>query len=289
MELFRALAALAEPPTEEHGRLAELLGLPPAPDASTHADVFLMQLPPYASVYVGGEGMLGGEALDRVAGFWRALRQEPPDEPDHLSSLLGLAANLAGAEARESDVASARLLRNTRAALLWEHLLPWMPPFLQRVEEVGGPFYGSWATLLQAALRAEIGSLGALDVSPRHLAESEGLADPRQEGAEAFLASLLAPVRSGFILLRCDLSRLAQELELGLRTGDRSFVLKGLLSQSPDLVLSWLARRARLAANEHEIRLLGLGPIRAHWVGRANATADLLTSLAAEARAGVPA
>ena len=117
MELFRALAALADPPAEEHGRLAELLGLPPAPDASTHADVFLMQLPPDASVYVGGEGMLGGEALDRVAGFWRALRQEPPDEPDHLSSLLGLAANLAGAEARESDVASARLLRNTRAAL----------------------------------------------------------------------------------------------------------------------------------------------------------------------------
>ncbi len=289
MELLRALGALAEPPAEEHAKLAEVLGLPRAPEPATHADVFLMQLQPYASVYLGSEGMLGGEARDRVAGFWRALQQAPPDEPDHLSSLLGLAASLADAEAGESDEASARLLRNTRAALLWEHLLPWTPVFLRRVEELGGSFYGPWAALLHDALRSEIETLGVLGVAPRHLAEVADLADPRENGVEAFLTSLLAPVRSGLILLRLDLSRAADDLGLGLRTGERPFVLKGLLSQEPRQLLAWLASEARGRAVAHEVRLEGLGPIRDHWVGRANATADLLTSLAAQAGVGAPA
>ncbi len=289
MELLRALAALAEPPAEEHGKLADLLELSAPPGGETYADVFLMQLQPYASVYLGNEGMLGGEARDRVAGFWRALGQDAPDEPDHLSGLLGLAASLAEAEGLESDAAAARLLRNSRAALLWEHLLPWVPLFLRRVEEVGGPFYGPWATLLQDVLRSEVADLGALDVTPRHLVDAEGITDPRREGAEAFLASLLPPVRSGLILLRCDLARCADDLELGLRSGERAFVLKGLISQDPGGVLSWLGREARLRAVEQETRLEGLGPIREHWVGRANGTADLLAALAEEALVGMMA
>lgn len=289
MELLRALGALAEPPAEEHEMLAEVLGLPPAPAKTAYASIFLMQLYPYASVYLGNEGMLGGEARDRVAGFWRALQQEPPDEPDHVSSLLGLTANLAEAEAAESDPASARLLRSTRAALLWEHLLPWLPAFLQRIEEVGGAFYAAWATLLQEALRSELRDLGVLNVVPRHLTDAAGRADPRQDGAEAFLTFLLTPVRSGLIVLRSDVSRAGDELGLGLRTGERSFVLKALLAQDPQQVLSWLALEAGRQAATHVVRLDGLGPILEHWVGRSKGTADLLKSLAAEAEAVVPA
>ncbi len=265
-----------------------MLGLPGPPDGTAYADVFLMQLPPYASVYVGDEGMLGGEARARVAGFWSALGQEPPDEPDHLSSLLGLSAGLAEAEEREDDPSSALLLRRSRAALLWEHLLPWLPPFLTRVEELGGPFYGRWAALLQEALRSELREVGSLDVTPRHLAEAARMADPRLEGAEAFLAALLAPVRSGFIVVRRDLSRAAAHLGAGLRAGERTFAMKALLSETPDRFLDWLAEQARRRASEHSVRLEGLGPIRDHWVSRAHTAADLLASLAAEARARVP-
>ena len=114
------------------------------------------------------------------------------------------------------------------------------------------------------------------------------MADPRSEGAQAFLAALLAPVRSGFILLRRDLSRTAEDLEIGLRAGERPFVLKALLSQNPQGVLAWLGREARARAAEHEVRFEGLGPIREHWVGRAIDTADLLDALAAEADVGAP-
>jgi hypothetical protein len=77
LELLRALAALAEPPSEAQERVAPALGLA-APDAAAPTEVFTLQLPPYASVYLGGEGMLGGEARDRVAGFLRALGVTPP-------------------------------------------------------------------------------------------------------------------------------------------------------------------------------------------------------------------
>ena len=60
MELFRALAALAEAPGPEHVRLAELLGLPGRPDPVEFTELFVLQLYPYASVYLGPEGMLGG-------------------------------------------------------------------------------------------------------------------------------------------------------------------------------------------------------------------------------------
>ncbi|HAC46500.1 MAG TPA: hypothetical protein DCF65_10605, partial [Chloroflexi bacterium] len=86
-----------------------------------------LQLWPYASIYVGAEGKLGGEARDRVAGFWRALHLTPPAEPDHLAALLGLYATLADMEAAEQDPARRQLRRSSRQALLWEHLLSWLP------------------------------------------------------------------------------------------------------------------------------------------------------------------
>jgi hypothetical protein len=74
--------------------VADLLDLGPLPGEAEYTELFLFQLTPYASVYLGPEGMLGGEALDRIAGFWRALQQEPPVEPDHLAVMLGFYARL---------------------------------------------------------------------------------------------------------------------------------------------------------------------------------------------------
>src|SRR5262245_19090493 len=115
IETLRALAVLLEPPRPEHASIAAALELPAVPSADEHTAMLVFQAYPFASVYLGGEGMLGGEARHRVAGFWRALGGEPPAEPDHLSVLLaGLAAL--------SDQPS------VRGALFWEHVASWMPP-----------------------------------------------------------------------------------------------------------------------------------------------------------------
>src|SRR6266540_3791636 len=159
-ELLRALGVLCEPPEPTHARIAEALCLPGRIDAADHTELFGFQLVPYASVYLGAEGMLGGEAADRVAGFWRALRLTPPPEPDHLAALLGLYATIGEAERGERDRARQALWRQARRALLWEHLLTWAVTYARAVIGSAPPFHAAWAQLLERTLLAEAAGLG---------------------------------------------------------------------------------------------------------------------------------
>lgn len=285
VELLRGLAVLAEPPTRSHPRLVEVLELGEMPSPSDYSDVFLFQLYPYASVHLGAEGMMGGEARSRVTGFWQALGYDPPAEPDHLASLTGLYAALAEREAALSG-AEHRLTRRGRIALLHEHLAPWVLHFLDRVREMGPEAYGRWAELLGRALVDEIASIpaGAFDAEglPLHLRVAPPLLDPRREGAEAFLSGLLAPIRSGFILTRADLARIASDLDVGLRAGERRYVLEHLLAQDAVGVLRGLAVEARRQGARHERRVPLLGATARFHAERAATTAELLSQLAAE-------
>lgn len=281
MELLRALAVLAEPPGPASEAIASVLDLP-VPTAADHTGTFGLQLYPYASVHLGAEGMLGGEARARVAGFLRTLGATPPPEPDHLAVLLGAAVQLAEHEDAASDRDAAAAWRRSRAALLWEHLASWIAPFADRVVALGCA-YSPWAALLLDALEREAGQVGPATALPAHLREAPMLEDPRAEGAEAFLAQLLAPVRTGTVLTRTDLQRAAREVGVGIRIGERRFVLSGLLAQRPDEVLGWLADEAGRRAEAHLRHAHWTGPIAAFWHGRAHHTARLLRELSDDA------
>ena len=281
MEILRALATLCESPGPESVRLADLLELGEPPAETDWSDLFLFQLSPYASVYLGVDGRIGGEARDRIAGFWRALRLEPPRECDHLAVMLAFHAELGE---RETAAASdeAERWRHVRRAFLWEHLLSWLPPFLTRVEEVGSPFFRAWSRLVGETLAAEAESLPRPEQPPMHFRLAPALADPRDAGSRAFLESLLTPMASGMIFSRRDLERAGRELGLALRIGERRFLLETLLSQASGPVLGWLAAecdgwRARL----EEPRRDGL-PAGDHWRERAGASAELLAELSGE-------
>src|SRR5581483_10798351 len=96
-ELLRALGAMADSPVAARA-VAAPLGLDPVGD-DEHTEAFVLNCPPYAAVYLGPDGALGGEGADRAAGFWRALGLTPPAEPDHLTALLALYASLGEAAA----------------------------------------------------------------------------------------------------------------------------------------------------------------------------------------------
>jgi TorA maturation chaperone TorD len=117
-ELIRALATLAEPPTDRTPRLAHLLGMKGAPTPPSYTDLFLFQQTPYASAYLGDDGMIGGEPRDRVAGFWRALGLVAPPEPDHLATLLRLCGDVRTERRRTGSRRRDRLTR-ARHAFLW--------------------------------------------------------------------------------------------------------------------------------------------------------------------------
>ena len=279
-ELVRALGVLCEPPTPNHRVVAEALDLGVPPEAHVHSHVFLFQLYPYASIYLGEEGMLGGEARDRIAGFWRALRLKPPEEPDHLSVLLGLYATLLEAVSEEADSARRLLLHRAKATLLGEHLLSWMPPYLTHFDaEDAGDFYAGWADLLLKTLLTEAGKDGPTDAVPRHLGDVPALPDPRTDGAAPFLSGLLAPARSGLVLTRSDLARASRELGLGLRVGERAYTLRALLAQESRSVLSWLAVEAGGRAARYRERAAPLAGITEFWAERARTTGRVLEEL----------
>jgi TorA maturation chaperone TorD len=280
MELFRALAVLAEPPTAQAARVAEALELGPMPGAAEYTELFVFQLYPYASVYLGPEGMMGGEARARIGGFWRALGETPPVEPDHLALMLALYARLAEMEEGESDAVRRRSLRAARKAFLWEHLLSWLPVYLDKLSDVATPFYRGWGELLAEGLIEEARAVGRQSRLPLHLREACGLADPRREAEVAeFLPSLLSPARSGMILLRSDLGVAAKRLGLGLRLGERKFILKALIGQDAAGTLAWLAEEAEKWAERHRLHHQTLGAVASAWEERAAATARLLREL----------
>ncbi len=279
MELFRALAVFAEPHGAEAAHLADALGLGPAPGADEYTEAFILQLPPYASIYTGPEGMIGGEARDRIAGFWRALRQTPPAEVDHLTVMLALYARLHEWEEGELDAARRAGVRAARLAFLWEHLLSWLPVYLDKLVEVAQGFYARWGEMLLTALLAEREAMSDRDSLPLHLRETLALADPRTEDVDAFLQSVVTPVRCGMILTRADLSRAARALHVGARLGERKFILKSLFTQDARGTLRWLAGEAAQAAKRHRRRRHLLGRIAAAWEARATAAARLLEEL----------
>ena len=278
-EVFRALAVLAEAPTVESRTIAHALAISRAPDAQAYTELFTLTLYPYASVYLGAEGMLGGEPRDRIAGFWRAIDAVPPQEPDHLAALLGAYASLEDREAEASDPVRRESWSHARCAFLHEHLLSWLPPYLIKVDEIA-PAYGAWARLLRDALANAAVSSHVTKNVPAHFRELPRLADPREDGVPAFIASLLAPARSGIVLTRPDLQRASRELGLALRQGERRFALEAILAQDPPRVLAWLNGEAQRWVEMHRASM-PIHTTREYWIERATQTAALLNELSA--------
>lgn len=276
-DLLRALAVLAEPPTPASDAVTDALGLAHA-DAAAFTDVFVFRLYPYASVYLGPEGMLGGEARDRVAGFFRVVGGDVPAEPDHLSVLLGAYADLV--EKDQAEVHSP--WHRARSTLLWEHLLSWLPPYLDAIAGLGAEPYRSWSSMLLEVLEHEAAITEPPPQLPLHLRAAPVLQDPRSEGADAFTAGLLTPVRCGMIVTATTLSAAARELGLGLRVAERRYVLRNLFNQDTAATLGWLAehaRRSSAAAARHG----WTGEVAQFWRERSAATAVLLDTVSEEA------
>lgn len=276
MELLRALAVLAEPPDPAHEPIRRALEIAEEPDAVSHTDLFMFQVHPYASVFCNADGMLGGEARDRVAGFWRALQLDPPAEPDHLCVLLALYANLGERAGEERDPARRAIVERSRRALLWEHVAPWTFAFLEKSRDVGSAFYRTWATLTRDALAVELRELASAEQVPLHLRTLPPMPDPRDDGVDAFLAALLAPARSGLVLARADLRRAGEELGLGLRHGERRYVLRALFAQDGEATMSWLEREALAWSHRHSEMHDVPRTVRDAWTERARRTAGLL-------------
>jgi len=286
VELFRVLAFLAETPTSAHVAAAQAVGLGVMPDEVDYTECFLFQFSPYASIYLGPEGMLGGVARDRIGGFWRALGLTPPNEPDHLTVMLAFYTSLAEHENAVHDETLQYKWRAARHAYLWEHLMPWLPAYLSRIQESGPTFYQRWAALAQAVLVSESETVETPERLPLHLREAPPAPEINGLQLEQLIRWLLTPLNSGMIVARQDCVEAAGALGLGMRTGDRRLMLRTLLEQDAAKTLGWLAEEARLWETRH--RQLPGGPIAVWWAERSHSAAQFLDALQHTAHTQAP-
>jgi TorA maturation chaperone TorD len=293
-ELLRALGAVAGDPADARKVLATL-GLDGAGLTNAeHTEVFVLNCPPYASVYLGAEGGLGGEAADRVAGFYRAIGLEPAaSEPDHLTVLLSLYAALgedrSSVSAAITTQTDKRSWNHVRQVLFWEHLWPWLPGYLGAVTDVGVPTLSAWAELTMQVLVAEqaamladaqlpAAQLPAAQLPAAQLPLALREAPPPLTGDESLgelLDALTAPIRSGMILTRRTLAIGAGQAGAGHRIGERRFTLRAMLEQEPERTFGWLADEAERWSARHAACALG-DPVHHWWAERAFTTATVL-------------
>lgn len=283
-DLLRLLAGFVETPRDAHPGWAAALGLV-APESlaawrTRHAQSFVEQCYPFASVYLGSEGSIGGEAADRVAGFRGLLGSGIDGSPDALAPLL---ADYAALVVRsESDPRA----RHARKAMLWEHLLCWLTPFLDSVVRVAPAPYAPWASMVRDVFVCEATLLGDPGRMPLHLREAP-IADigTHANSLDDVAGGLLVPVRSGVVLTRHDLSRIADEVGVAMHVGSRRLLLRSLLEQQPMATLQQLADEAARQAHDHARDRAALGSISDFWSERAFATAAALDAMGVQVSA----
>ncbi len=276
MELLRALGALAEVPRPELAPIASRLELGALPEAHEHTELFGFQLVPYASIYLGDEGRVGGDARERILGFWRAVGREPDPEADQLTLLLASYAGLCEADGDPAGD-SRGAARHHRSVFLHEHLLSWLPVYLLSVRRLAPPFYRRWADLLLDVLEAQARELGEAGTEVVHFRESAPY--PGTDATiEEMLDALLAPVRSGVLIARRDLADAARELGIASRMGERRYMLEAMLRQSPAGTVERLAAHCAAAAEAYEAIGGPIGRSLDPWAARVRQTRNRLAT-----------
>lgn len=277
-EIASALAVVAQA-SLVRGEISNALGIEDATPSDLY-QLFVRELPPFASVYLSGDGNIGGESHSAIAGFYHALGVPTPSDPDHLSSLFSLLSQILQKEAdltkgssdpaREAKLAS---VSRAKSVLVGEHLLSWLPAYLLRAKEVVSYRLSGWVNCAMDLLSVLVDQISQSEIG------EEEFEFERFGSVSDAVEWITTPRKSGLVITPWDISNIGDDLGVALRVGRKRFVLEELLNQSrSDVAL------ALQVLSDHQMKLFNAHkrefPSLSIWAERAARTRELIASYA---------
>lgn len=275
--------------------------------AAAHYGLFGMNVPPYASIFLSDDRLLGGATSETAQTFYASVGYaavagaDPGETPDHIGVELGLLAYLSGAEAgalADSVAHEAARMRHWQRRFMDEHLLWWLPGLALAIQNQDDPFYAALASLALDLVRDHRRGLGD-DLLAGSVTNplSEPRADLLQDDKTSLkdIANLLlTPAQSGLYLSRDDITGLARSLQMPCGFGDRLLTLTNLFRAAADhdrlpdvcAALQAIAKGWIIYYGDALDEDLSVSQIRAAWLERLAGTEQLLQQMKVAAQAG---
>jgi len=261
-------------------------------DGSEHYQLFIHNVFPYETIFLGDDGLLGGTITEKVAAFYRRIGfQSASDESaDHISSELEAMAYLCFAEldAVEDHIPhQIHRIHQLQRRLLDEHLLRWLPAFVIAVEQQTHTVYTeivrqSFDLVCKHRLQLGDDLMAATDTFS--LAEPFDLLDNEKTSLRDIARYLLTPAHTGFFLSIDDIRGIGAAFRVPHGFGKRQQILTNLLRTASDydvfpdviqqfkqIAAGWQAQFSAMQALPTQIQRV--------WISRLEATDALLDQI----------
>ena len=249
---------------------------------------------PHSGVFLTPDATVGGGPADAFAYYAASLGAViPPTGPgaDHVGVQLDVLAFLCGAEAdalAAGDVDAGRELRDHQRALLSDHLLPWLPLFLQAVVEEEDILFSTVAGLTATLIDDHVADVGCeVPGTGPACPPVPGLLDQPETGLREIADYLLTPAQSGLYISRDAIGRLGRDQRLPRGFGARRQLLHNLLVAAASFDGLGPVMEELSAVSERTREALETQPeaFAAPWLARLAATERILAGVAAKAPA----
>lgn len=207
-----------------------------------HYQLFGRNVFPFEAIFLGIDGLLGGEITDSVTTFYQSLGFSAPidENADHLSVELTLMAFLSGAESdaiADNVTHQIQRMRQLQRRFLDEHLLRWLPACVSAIQQQGKSDYQDVASQILALTiehRTQLGDDLMMTESAFQLPDVPDLINDEKTSLRDIASYLLTPSYTGFFLSSDDIKRLGAQFRLPHGFGKRQQILTNLLRTASD-------------------------------------------------------
>lgn len=209
--------------------------------------IFGLNVLPYESSFLEPDNVIEGPVTERVLGdYWRAgFRPDTKSQSaDHIGLELKFLSDLCktqGEALYDQRVDIASNMEAKAISFLENHLLHWLPGFVQAVYQQNMPFYTSLADITLDLVIDHYQDLLKQNVHQHdYIFQDIQLPDPpdilleENTGLKDISRYLLTPVYSGVYFSREIIERLAKDQNLPRGFGDRETMLTNLLRNAAD-------------------------------------------------------